>query len=106
MSRFLNLFILLPLAIVLLALAVANRAAVPFTIDPFNPGSAGLTVEWPLFVYLFLCLAIGMVIGSLVTWTRQAHYRKVAREKSREARELRERAPHPDQRQIAPPPEA
>jgi hypothetical protein len=30
-----------PLAIILVALAVANRTPVAFTMDPFNPGSPG-----------------------------------------------------------------
>ena len=79
LNRLVTVLILIPLAIVLIALAVANRAPVAFTIDPFNPGNPGLTLSLPLFVPLFAALALGLVIGSLATWLRQGRYRKAAR---------------------------
>lgn len=91
--RLVSVFIVLPIAIVLIALAVANRAGVDFTLDPFHPGNPVLTVHWPLFVYLFIALAIGMVTGSAVTWMKQSHYRKEAREKGAELRRLATQAP-------------
>ena len=95
MNRFLKIIVFIPLAIVLVALAVANRGATPFTIDPFNPGNPGLTVQWPLFVYLFAALAMGLVIGSVATWLRQGRYRKRARETASELQVLRDRPPAP-----------
>lgn len=92
MSRVVTVVVLVPVAIVLIALAVANRGAVPFTLDPFNPGNPGLTVEWPLFVLLFIALAIGLVLGSIATWIRQGRYRKAARERASEVRALRDQA--------------
>ena len=79
LNRLVTVLILIPLAIVLVALAVANRAPVAFTIDPFNPGNPGLTASLPLFVLLFAALALGLVIGGIVTWLRQGRYRKAAR---------------------------
>ena len=79
LNRFLTVVVFIPLAIVLIALAVANRAPVAFTIDPFNPGNPGLTASLPLFALLFIALALGLVIGSLATWFRQGRYRKMAR---------------------------
>ena len=81
LNRLLTVVVFIPLAIVLIALAVANRAPVDFTIDPFNPGNPGLTVSLPLFVLLFAALALGLVIGSLATWFRQGRYRKAARQR-------------------------
>lgn len=92
MNRFLTIAVFIPVAIVLIALAVANRGAVSFTLDPFNPGSPGLTVHWPLFVYLFAALGLGLIIGSVATWFRQGRYRKAARESASEVRALREQA--------------
>jgi len=92
MNRFLTIAVFIPVAIVLVALAVANRGAAPFTLDPFNPGSPGLTVHWPLFVYLFAALGLGLVVGSVATWFRQGRYRKAARENASEARALRDQA--------------
>ena len=81
LNRFLTIAVFIPLAIVLIALAVANRAPVDFTLDPFNPGNPGLTVAMPLFVYLFAALVLGLVIGSMATWFRQGRYRKQARKR-------------------------
>lgn len=89
LHRFVVAIVVVPLAIVLIVLAVANRAAIPFTLDPFNPGSSGLTVEWPLFVYLFLAVILGVFIGSIATWFRQGRYRRLARERTQEAERLR-----------------
>ena len=63
-NRFVLIVIFVPLAIILIALAVANRELVAFTLDPFNPGNPALTLTLPLFIFLFLALAIGLVVGS------------------------------------------
>ena len=92
MNRVLTIVVLVPLAIILIALAVANRGAATFTIDPFNPGNPGLSVEWPLFVLLFVALGVGLLLGSAATWLRQSRYRKAARERASEVRALRDQA--------------
>jgi len=88
-NRIVLVAIVVPVAIVLIALAVANRAWVPFTLDPFNPGNPALTIQLPLFVFLFAAIAIGVVIGSFATWLRQGRYRRLARQRSAEAESLR-----------------
>lgn len=80
MNRIVAVLIVVPLAIILIALAVANRAPVALTFDPFNPGNPALTIQAPLFIIVIFMVAIGMLIGSLVTWLKQSHYRKKARE--------------------------
>lgn len=89
-NRIVLIVVFVPLAIVLIALAVANRELVSFTLDPFNPGNPALTLTLPLFVYLFLALVAGMIVGSLATWFRQGRYRKLARQRSMEAESLRQ----------------
>lgn len=101
LNRLLTFLVFLPLAIVLVALAVANRSLAPFTLDPFNPGNPALTIQWPLFVYVFIALALGLVVGSVATWIRQGHYRKLARDKSAEAARLRDAQPRPAAEQAA-----
>ncbi len=76
--------VVVPLAIVLIALAVANRAPVMFTLDPFDPGNPGLSIEVPLFALLMAALALGLVVGSAITWLKQGRYRRIARERGRE----------------------
>jgi len=89
-NRFVLIVVFVPLAVILIALAVANRELVAFTVDPFNPGNPALTLTLPLFIFLFLALAVGMVIGSIATWIRQGRYRKLARQRGVEAESLRQ----------------
>jgi uncharacterized integral membrane protein len=88
LRRLTFIIILLPVAIVLIALAVANRAAVQFTADPFNPGNPLLSWQTPLFVLLFLALITGLLIGGLITWFAQGRYRRLARERKTETDRL------------------
>lgn len=93
LNRFLLIVVFVPLAIILIALAVANRAPAAFTLDPFNPGNPALTIQVPLFALLFAALALGVVAGSLVTWFKQGHYRKLARVRGQELQILNEGSP-------------
>mgnify|MGYP000052280808 CR=1 FL=1 len=90
LNRLVIVLILVPLAIVLIAFAVANRAAVPTTFDPFNPGNPALTVQWPLFVILFIAFALGLVIGGIATLIGQSRYRKLANQRGIEAEALKQ----------------
>lgn len=91
-KRVIAIVILVPLAVVLIALSVANRTATILTIDPFNPGNPALSYSAPLFVWLFGALLVGVVAGSLVTWATQGKYRRRARSSKQEAARLLERA--------------
>jgi uncharacterized integral membrane protein len=88
MRRFLALFVLLPIAIVIVALSVANRAEVTFSLDPFN-AVPGLSANAPLYVFLFGALALGIVIGGVATWLRQGKWRRFARAERAEVERLR-----------------
>lgn len=80
-----NLLIFLPLAIVLIVLSVANRHVVALAFNPFRPEDEALSVHAPFFVFLFLTLMLGIVIGGAVTWFSQGRHRKRARIEAREA---------------------
>ncbi|MGN8023524.1 LapA family protein [Phyllobacterium sp. 22229] len=88
-NRVVVVLILVPLAVILIALSVANRGLVTFTIDPFNPGNPGLSYAAPLFVWLFLALFVGLILGSFATWINQGRHRKLARQCKQETELLR-----------------
>ncbi len=88
-SRLVWILLLIPAAIVLIALSVANRNVVPLTFDPFASQSPYLTVSAPLFVFLFCSLIVGLVIGSLTTWFAQGKYRKRAKQAQSAAEQLK-----------------
>ncbi|MCR9137268.1 MAG: DUF1049 domain-containing protein [Alphaproteobacteria bacterium] len=83
--KLINILILLPIAIVLIVLSVANRDSVTLALNPFDPSDTLLSVSAPFFVFLFAAVIVGMIIGSLATWFRQGKYRKKARTEAREA---------------------
>jgi uncharacterized integral membrane protein len=101
LRRIVSILIFVPLAIILVALAVANRSAVAFTIDAFNPGSASLTWQVPLFALLFIALACGLLIGSFATWLAQGRHRRAARQGKAEAERLLAQAKQRDAAQRA-----
>jgi len=80
-----NLVIFVPLGIVLIVLAVANRQVVTLALNPFRPEDGLLSVSAPFFLFLFVALILGMAIGSAVTWWTQGRYRKQARTEAKEA---------------------
>ena len=89
MRRFLIYFVLIPLAVVAIALAVANRHAVVLSFDPFNVASPALSITVPLFVLLFATLVIGVVVGGAAVWFRQGRWRRQARHEKGEVDRLR-----------------
>jgi uncharacterized integral membrane protein len=90
--RFLKNLILLPIAIVLVTLAVANRHDVTLSLDPFNSADPAISIQAPMFWFLFAAVAFGVFIGGVASWIRQGKWRKEAREKRREANRWHEEA--------------
>jgi uncharacterized integral membrane protein len=81
--------ILIPLAIVIIAFAVANRQIVTVSLDPFSSEHPASSLTLPLFVLILVLLILGVVIGGVAAWLRQAKWRRVARRLEREAEMLR-----------------
>ncbi|MBB3946780.1 putative integral membrane protein [Rhizobium skierniewicense] len=84
-KKIINLLVLVPLAIILVVLCVANRQAVTLALNPFRPDDSLLSFSAPFFVFIFLSLILGIVLGSMVTWFSQGKYRKRARTEAKEA---------------------
>lgn len=87
--RLILVFITIPLAIVLIALAVANRAMTPVHFDVFNPQNPALTVNAPMFIWIFAAVAIGVLAGGIGAWFAQGKHRKAKRRYKKEADSLR-----------------
>ena len=84
--------VVVPLGLVLVALAVVNRKPALLVLDPFGGSDAGLSLEAPLFLFLLGAFALGLVVGGVATWLGQGKWRRTAREEAREVRELRRQA--------------
>ncbi|MCH9764495.1 MAG: LapA family protein [Alphaproteobacteria bacterium] len=92
LKRLLGLVIAIPVGILLVVLALANRHKVPFILDPFQPDAPLLSFNLPLFIYLFVALVLGVVMGGVAAWMTQGRYRRVARTETREAAKWRQEA--------------
>jgi uncharacterized integral membrane protein len=88
MAQFLKGLILLPIAIIVVLLAVANRGPVTLSFDPFSREPL-FTATLPLFAVIFLAVALGVLIGGTAAWMAQAKHRREKRHLRREARHLR-----------------
>lgn len=82
-------FIVVPLAVVLIALAVANRKPADLTLDPFGALDPTVGIEAPLFLLLLGAFAFGLIVGGIATWFTQGKWRRMAREETRQARDWR-----------------
>jgi len=74
-------WILLPLiAVLAMALAVANRSYVTFGFDPFDVETPALAIDAPLFLIVLVSMLIGILAGGAGAWAQAR--RKVARHKA------------------------
>jgi uncharacterized integral membrane protein len=91
LRRFVTLIVLVPLAVVIIAFAMANRESVRVSFDPFSASDPAAAVTLPLFVLIIVLLIIGVLIGGSASWIRQGRWRGSARRFERELRHLRDK---------------
>jgi uncharacterized integral membrane protein len=90
MRMLFRLFIIVPIAIVLLMFAFANHQEVTVSFDPFAGNDiAGPAIRAPLFILLILAICVGVILGGLASWFRQAKLKRALREARAEADEAR-----------------
>jgi uncharacterized integral membrane protein len=87
--RIVTALILVPLAVLLISLAVANRQSVVVSFDPFDPAHPAFTRALPLYVLMLMLLIGGVLLGGIAAWLRQGRWRRAARLADAQARELR-----------------
>ncbi len=98
--------IVIPLAIVIVAFAVANRQAVTVSFDPFSSAAPAYAATVPLFVIIFIALIAGVLVGGVAAWIGQAKWRRGARRLDDEVRRLRSEVDTIEARMMARPPAA
>ena len=82
--------ILVPLVVIIVAFAVANRQTVTVSFDPFSATNPAYAATLPLFVVVFVLLIFGVIVGGIAAWFGQRRYRRAARRLDAEARQLHE----------------
>src|ERR1700722_12344985 len=89
MRKFFTAMVLIPLGLIFIVFAVANRHLVTVSFDPFNSTDPSVAVRLPLFVLIIAVAILGVVAGGSATWCRQRHWRRAARQNEAEARAAR-----------------
>jgi len=89
MRKFLTAVVLIPLGLLLLVFAVANRHWITVSFNPFDTNDPSLGITLPLFAVIILSLMVGVLVGGLASWFRQRHWRRSARRHEVEAQAAR-----------------
>ena len=89
MRKFLTSLVLIPLGLIFIVFAVANRHLVTVSFDPFNSSNPSFGVTLPLFVVIIAVAILGVVAGGSATWFRQRHWRRAARQHEADAQQAR-----------------
>ena len=86
MRKLFNLLIVLPLALIFIAFAVANRQFVTVSFDPFSSTDPALGISLPLFIVLISVAVLGALAGGVAVWLGQGRWRSKARRAGYEVR--------------------
>jgi uncharacterized integral membrane protein len=89
MRKFFTALVVIPLGVIFVIFAVANRHLVTVSFDPFNSTTPAVAVTLPLFVVIIAVAIIGVAAGGMATWFRQRRWRRAARQHEADARQAR-----------------
>lgn len=88
-KRLVGWLFLLPLSLVLVVFALANRQMVEINFDPLNTANPLVApIIVPQFVVIYTMLLLGVVLGGLAVWITQGRNRADRRKWRNEARRL------------------
>jgi uncharacterized integral membrane protein len=86
MRKFFTALIVIPLGLLFVVFAVANRHFVTVSFDPFNTRDPSVGVTMPLFAVIIIVAILGVLAGGTATWFRQRHWRRAARQHEADAK--------------------
>jgi uncharacterized integral membrane protein len=82
--RILRWIVGVPIAILVIGFAVANRQWTRLSLDPFSSDSPVLSLTMPIWLLFVFGVFIGLMVGWITCWLGQGKHRKLARERGRE----------------------
>jgi uncharacterized integral membrane protein len=78
----------LPIVIIVVAFAIANRRWVTLSFDPFTQDAPRVAMDMPLWLLFFLGIFAGLIVGWIAAWMAQGKHRKAARDARSEVSKL------------------
>ena len=88
MRRLLRWLIGVPIFVIVMSFAVANRQWTQLSLDPFHETDPAFALSMPLWLLLFVGIFIGILVGWFFCWLAQGKWRRLARERQREITRL------------------
>lgn len=90
MKSVLRIIVFVPLALIILFFAMANRGSVRIGLDPFAPGDgSGPSIEAPMFLVVLASAAIGVLAGGASSWLGHLPVRRAAKVARADAKKSR-----------------
>jgi uncharacterized integral membrane protein len=86
LRRILRWVVWLPIVILVVGFAVANRKWVTLSFNPFTQDVPSM--DLPLWLLFFLGIFVGAIVGWIGSWIAQGKHRKAAREARSEVSKL------------------
>jgi uncharacterized integral membrane protein len=105
LNRFFGALVFWPLAIIVVAIAVANRNPVQLSFDPFNSTAPAIAFPVPLYAVIMGAALVGLLLGGWSSYLAQAPARRAARMTEQKVKKL-EREIEVQQAIIVRPPES
>jgi uncharacterized integral membrane protein len=90
LRRILNWIVGVPIALIVIGFAVANRQWIEVSFDPFSRQAPFAAIAMPLWALLFCGLFLGALAGWIACWFAQKKWRKAAREERAQSTRLRD----------------
>jgi uncharacterized membrane protein YciS (DUF1049 family) len=84
MQNFLRWVVGLPIAVIVVAFAIANRVPTIVSFDPFSRENSMMSVEMPLWALFFVGAFLGLIAGWITCWFAQGKWRRSAKDARRE----------------------
>jgi uncharacterized integral membrane protein len=88
LQRILRWVVGLPIVILVVSFAIANRRWTTLSFDPFTQDAPRVSMDLPLWLLFFIGIFVGLIVGWIGAWLAQGKHRKAAREARREAQAL------------------
>jgi uncharacterized integral membrane protein len=84
LQRVLRWTIGLPIAIIVVSFAIANRQWITISFDPFSKDAPFAAIDMPLWVLFFCGVFFGLIAGWIACWFAQSKWRRSAKDTRKE----------------------